>query len=115
MLGHFISHDPKNKIGAIFHEYCNLHNQELMKICCQGSTNLCKYWDVTYYVEKGFQEQFTKALSSYISEIIVPQNDIEKFKRAFSMNKKNFMTTPNGSNIENSCSFIDESYEVETL
>lgn len=50
MVGNVISHDPKNKVGAIYKEYCDIHNNQINKICCQGSTNLCKYWDVTYYV-----------------------------------------------------------------
>lgn len=116
MVGNYISHDPKNKIGAIYKEYCEIHNNELMRICCQGSNNLCKYWDVTYYVEKGFQEQVTKALAQYILEIITSKNDIEKFKRAFSINKKTFMSTPGSISKDlGSSSFIDESYEVDAL
>ncbi len=54
-LGSFISHDVKSKLGALFSEYCELHNVGLKKFCCKTGKNICKYWDITYYVEKGFQ------------------------------------------------------------
>ena len=44
-------------------------------------------------------------------EMISPDYDIDKFRKAFSINKKAFMTTPgninNNNNNSNSHSFID--------
>ena len=53
-LGNIINPDGKNKIGIMYTDYCELHNTYLKKYCCSGKP-LCKYWDVSYYVERGYQ------------------------------------------------------------
>lgn len=65
-IGGFISHDQKSKLGALFNSYCELHNEELKKFCCKNGKNLCKYWDITYYVERGYQDNFIKIVKSYL-------------------------------------------------
>lgn len=65
-LGNFISHDPKTKLGSLFAEYCDIHNVELKKFCCKTGKHLCKYWDITYFVEKGYQDNFMKMVRSYL-------------------------------------------------
>lgn len=80
-LGNFIPHDNKSKLGALFSQYCGIHNEQLNKFCCRNNRNIgnnnstkresagnkiCKYWDITYFVQRGFQDNFMKMIKSYI-------------------------------------------------
>ena len=118
--GNIISHDPKTKSGSLYREYCDLHNDIVGKFCCKGGRGLCKYWDLAYFVERGFQDNFIKMVRTYIFEVISVNSDLDSFKRAFSVSKKNFSTTPaNAFSMSNSSftsSFaLDESYEVDCI
>ena len=114
-----ISHDPKTKSGQLYGDYCGIHNNVILKICCRGGRGLCKYWDLAYFVERGFQDNFMKMLHNYIFEVISISNDQQHYKRAFSINKKIFSTTPaNGVNISSSFSnsfALDDSYEMDCV
>jgi hypothetical protein len=67
----------------------------LEKFCCKFGNNLCKYWDINYFIEKGFLENFMKMIKSYLFEVINCELEIQNYKKIFIINKKNFMTAPN--------------------
>lgn len=92
-----------------------MHDHVVLKFCCKGGRGLCKYWDLAYFVERGFQDQFIGMLKKYIFEVVAVNHDLDSFKRAHSINKKTFSTTPtNGASF--SVSFaLDESYEVDAI
>ena len=61
-----------------------------------------------------------RMMKNYIFEVVTVDSDLESFKRAFSVNKKNFSTTPANvfgvSNTSFTSSFaLDESYEVDCM
>ena len=64
--GSIISHDVKSKSGALYGEYCEIHNEVVQKFCCKGGRGLCKYWDLAYFVERGFQDNFMRMMRNYI-------------------------------------------------
>ncbi len=49
----------KISIAETFEEYCRLH-ETLKEYCCPRL--ICKYWDVSYYVGRGYHDYFTKSL-----------------------------------------------------
>jgi hypothetical protein len=53
----------KIAVSALYSEYCALHDT-LKPYCCPRQ--VCKFWDVAYYVERGYQESFTRLLKKYL-------------------------------------------------
>jgi hypothetical protein len=53
----------KITILSLYPEYCGIHT-ELKAFCCPKL--LCKYWDVTYYIERGYQDSFSRSLKKYL-------------------------------------------------
>jgi hypothetical protein len=112
-LGRMISNDPKSRLGTLLAEYCEIHNNELLKMCCKTGKNLCKYWDINYFIEKGFQDNFMRMVRSYLFEVINCQEEISKFKKIFIINKKTFMTAPSHLGQGLVLNGLDESYDVD--
>jgi hypothetical protein len=46
-------------ISDYYAEYCLIH-ENIKQYCCPRM--LCKYWDVAYYVERGYQDSFSRSL-----------------------------------------------------
>lgn len=52
-----------------------------------------------------------KMIKSYLFELINSQKEVENYKKALNVRKKNFMTTPsNSSHNDTSFNILDESY-----
>lgn len=51
----------KGKIAAAetYREYCEVH-EEVKEYCC--SKMICRYWDVSYYIERGYHDSFSRSL-----------------------------------------------------
>ena len=60
----------KGKVTTLsyYPEYCSLH-EELKGYCCPKM--LCKYWDVAYYIERGYHDSFTRSLKRYSIDKVV--------------------------------------------
>jgi hypothetical protein len=54
----------KGKVTALSHypDYVKLH-EELKSYCCPRM--LCKFFDVAYYIERGYHDSFCRSLKKY--------------------------------------------------
>lgn len=55
-----------------------------------------------------------KVVRNYLFEVINYHREVENFKKVLTVNKKNFMTTPNSAQIETPAN-VDESFEVDAI
>ena len=44
---------------ALYADYCGIH-ESLKRYCCPRM--LCRYWDVAYYIERGYHDSFSRSL-----------------------------------------------------
>lgn len=52
----------KITLAEAYQEYCEAHEQ-IKDYCC--SRMICRYWDVAYYIERGYHDSFSRSLKKY--------------------------------------------------
>ena len=101
----------KGKITTLsyYPEYCQLHDQ-LKSYCCPKT--LCKFFDVAYYIERGYHDSFCRQLKSYLTDII--QIDRKHLQEMIHPNKNTFATVTNCkklfSSLDDPAINLDESF-----
>ena len=49
-------------VAEAYQDYCQVH-EEVKDYCCPKL--VCRFWDLAYYVERGYHDSFSRSLKRY--------------------------------------------------